>query len=85
MTQHLYRRAAERVAVVERALASARGQRVRGALARKARANVWEVGAWLAAPTRRWTAIPWYLRAAWHWPLNLRFYKGILKCCLNRV
>jgi len=85
MTQNLDQRADERAAVVERALASARGRTVRRAIARQARANVWEIGAWLAAPTRPMKAIGWWLRAAWHWPWNVNFYKSILKCCLHRV
>jgi glycosyltransferase involved in cell wall biosynthesis len=85
MTQSLDQRAGERAAVVERALTSPRGRTVRRSLARQARANVWEIGAWLAAPTRPMKAIGWWLRAAWHWPWNLNFYKSILKCCLHRV
>src|SRR2546425_296266 len=85
MTQNLDLRAAERLAVLERALSSSRGRRVSRETARRARANVWEIGAWLAAPRHRTKAIGWYLRAARHWPWNLRLYKGIVKCCLNRA
>jgi glycosyltransferase involved in cell wall biosynthesis len=85
MTQSLDQRAGERAAVVERALASPRGRTVSRRIASQARANVWEIGAWLAAPTRPMKAIGWWLRAAWHWPWNVNFYKSILKCCLHRV
>jgi glycosyltransferase involved in cell wall biosynthesis len=83
MTQNLDLRAAERLAVLERALSSSRGQRVSRETTRRARASVWEIGAWLAAPQHRAKAIGWYLRAARHWPWNLRLYKGVVKCCLN--
>jgi glycosyltransferase involved in cell wall biosynthesis len=76
-------RAAEREAVVLRALHSPRGQRVSWTLARQARASVWEIGAWQTAPFLRWKAIKWYARAAYYWPWNLRLYKGIVKCCLG--
>ena len=85
MTNRIAARARERVAVVERALSSPRGQRVSRAVARQARGNVWAIGAWIAAPTDRLTAIGWFLRAARHRPSNLDNYKGIVKCCLNRA
>jgi glycosyltransferase involved in cell wall biosynthesis len=85
MTNRIGVRAKERVAVIDRALSSPRGQRVSRAIARQARANVWAIGAWIAAPTDRLTAIAWFVRAARIWPWNVAFYKGVLKCCLNRV
>ncbi len=85
MTQDLDRRAADRVAVVERALGSPRGRGVSRNIAKQARANVWVVGAGLAAPTRRTTAVRWFLRAARHWPWNPAVYKGIVKICLQRA
>ena len=85
MTQNLDLRAAERLTVLERALSSARGRQVSRKTARQAQANVWEIGAWLAAPRHRTKAIGWYLKAARYWPWNLRLYKGIVKCCLNRA
>lgn len=85
MTNRIAARARERAAVVERALSSPRGQLVGRAVARQARANVWAIGAWIAAPTNRLTAIAWFLRAARHWPWNMGLYKGVVKCCLNRA
>lgn len=85
MTQDLDVRAAERQAVVQRALLSPRGQLVSKKTARRALANVWELGAAQAALTRPSKAIAWYLRAARYWPWNLRLYKGIVKCCIGRV
>ena len=73
------------VAVAERALASPRGQAVSRTIARQARANVWAIGAWIAAPTDRLTAVAWFVRAARYWPWNLGVYKGIVKACLNRA
>lgn len=85
MSNSLTARTAERVAVAERALSSPRGRRVSRAVARRARANVWAIGAWIAAPSDRLTAIAWFARAAGQWPWDLDFYKGIVKCCINRV
>jgi glycosyltransferase involved in cell wall biosynthesis len=83
MTKRLALRMADRVAVVERALTSPRGLTVSSSTARQARANVWQIGAWLAAPSEPRTAIVWYLRAARHWPWNMALYKGIVKCALG--
>lgn len=85
MSLDLDRRAAERLAVVRRALLSPRGQQVSRTTVRQALASVWQIGAWQAAPTRRGKAIAWFLQAARHWPWNLQLYKGIAKCCLGRV
>jgi glycosyltransferase involved in cell wall biosynthesis len=85
MTNRLAARTTERVAVAERALSSLRGQSVNRTIARQARANVWAIGAWIAAPTDRLTALTWFMRAARHWPWNIDFYKGMVKCCLNRT
>jgi glycosyltransferase involved in cell wall biosynthesis len=76
-------RAAEREAVVRRALRSSRGRQVSWKVARQALANVWEIGAWQTSPCQRWKAIGWYLRAASYWPWKLELYKGIAKCCLS--
>jgi glycosyltransferase involved in cell wall biosynthesis len=79
------RRANERLAVVRRALRSRRGKDVHWKIGRQALANVWEIGAWQAAPSHRAKAVYWFLRAARHWPWNVRLYKGIANCCLGRV
>jgi glycosyltransferase involved in cell wall biosynthesis len=85
MSNSLSARTSERVAVAERALLSPRGQSVSRTIARQARANVWAIGAWIAAPTRPFTAITWFLRAARYWPWNIDIYKGIVKACIHRV
>lgn len=84
MSQNLDVRAAERLAVVQRALLSPRGQQVSKRVIRKALANIWEIGASQAAQTQPTKAIAWYIRAAYHWPWNLRLYKGIVKCYVGR-
>lgn len=85
MSQNLDVRAAERLAVVQRALLSPRGQQVSKKVVRRALANVWEIGASQAALTRPAKAIIWYIRAARYWPWNWRLYKGMGKCCIGRV
>jgi glycosyltransferase involved in cell wall biosynthesis len=85
MSGDLDRRALERVAVVQRALLSQRGQQVTRKVARQALASVWEIGAWQAAQTHRFKAITWYVRAACHWPWKVQLYKGIVRCCLERA
>lgn len=78
-------RARDRLAVVRRALATPRGQQVSFQVRRQALSNVWEIGAWQAAPQYRGKAFGWFLQAARQWPWNLRLYKGMAKCVLNRV
>jgi glycosyltransferase involved in cell wall biosynthesis len=77
-------RAADRLAVVRRALMTPRGRQVSRRVASQAFAGVWAIGAWQLAPSRRWKAIGWYLRAARHWPWKMDLYRGIVKCCLGR-
>jgi len=77
-------RAADRVAVLERALMTPRGRQVGRRTVRQAFANVWAIGAWQLAPSRRWKAILWFLRAARYWPWKMDLYRGIAKCCLGR-
>jgi len=84
MSNHQDTRAAEREAVVRRALQSSRGRQVSWKVARQALANVWEIGACQTALSQRSKAIRWYLRAARYWPWNFQLYKGIAKCCLGR-
>jgi glycosyltransferase involved in cell wall biosynthesis len=85
MTQNLDARAADRSAVVEKALRSVRGRQVSRHIASRARANIWQVGAWVAAPTHRLKAVRWFLRALRYWPWDIHPVKGIVKCCLHRV
>ncbi len=75
-------RARERAEVIRRALATPRGERVSRILARRALANSWEIAAWQSLAGNRGAALADYLRAAYYWPLNLRLYKGMLKCAL---
>jgi glycosyltransferase involved in cell wall biosynthesis len=79
------RMCASRLAVIQRALASPRGQRVSRCLAPQALAGAWQCSALQAAPARRWQAIAWYLRSATYWPWNVDVYKGMVKCCLGRA
>ncbi|MGB5160108.1 MAG: glycosyltransferase [Thermoanaerobaculia bacterium] len=85
MSGELDLRAAERVAVVQRALQTPRGQKVARRVSQQAMAGVWKVGAWDAARTRRWKAIGWYLRSAFYWPRDIQVYKEIVKCLLDRA
>lgn len=85
MSHDLDQRAADREAVLRRALALPRGRQVSPRVVRQAFASLWEVAAWHAAVGRRWQAIGCYLRSASYWPWNFRVYKGILKCCLGRA
>lgn len=85
MSGELDERAADREAVLRRALASPRAQRVSRRVVRQAFASLWEIAAWQAAVNRRWRAIGCYLRSASYWPWNGRVYKGIVKCCLGRI
>jgi glycosyltransferase involved in cell wall biosynthesis len=74
-----------RLEVIQRALALPRGQRIGRKQARRAVAQAWECSASFAAPNHRWKALRWYLRSALWAPLNLRLYKGMVKCCLGRT
>jgi glycosyltransferase involved in cell wall biosynthesis len=85
MSNELGQRASDREAVLRRALALPRGRQLPRAIVRRAYAGVWEIAGWQAATSQRWQAVGWYLRAAGHWPWNLRLYKGIAKCCLGRM
>lgn len=85
MSLDLDARARDRMAVVQRALATPRGQHVPFQVRRQALSSVWEVGAWQAAPQYRGKALGWFFQAARLWPWNLRLYKGMAKCVLNRV
>lgn len=84
MTLDLDARAGDRLTVVQRALQSPRGKQTNSRVRRQALAGVWEVGAWQAASSHRGKAIAWFLQAASQWPWNMRLYKGIAKCLLNR-
>jgi glycosyltransferase involved in cell wall biosynthesis len=75
----------KRLEVLQRALASPRGQRVSRRLVRQALAGAWQCSALQTAPARRWQAIGWYLRSATYWPWNMDVYKGMVKCCLGRT
>ncbi|HVW68995.1 MAG TPA: hypothetical protein VHB68_08465, partial [Steroidobacteraceae bacterium] len=81
----LDQRAADREAVLRRALALPRGRQVPPRIVRQAFASVWEIGAWQAASGQPAKAIRWYLRAASYWPWKLQVYKEVIKCCLGRV
>jgi glycosyltransferase involved in cell wall biosynthesis len=85
MSNDVERRTAERVEVIRRALRLPRGRAVSWGVARRAYAATLELSAWRAAPSQRWRAIGWYLRAAGCWPWRLSPYKGIVKCCLGRA
>jgi len=85
MTNDAEQRAADREAVLRRALASDRGQAVRRAVVRRAFAGLWELAAQQAAASAdRRQAIGFFLRSAAYWPGNMRVYKGIVKCALGR-
>jgi glycosyltransferase involved in cell wall biosynthesis len=73
-----------RMKVLEKALASPRGQKVPAALARRGYANVWKCSAWHAAHSDWKTALRWYGRAALAWPWDWSVYKEMAKCCLGR-
>ncbi len=83
MTGNLRQRAAERMNVVERALASPRGRLVSPSRARQAKANALHIGAWLATTADPRLAIKWYMRAATYWPWRLSLYKGLVKSFLR--
>ncbi|MCL1982818.1 MAG: glycosyltransferase family 2 protein [Clostridiales bacterium] len=85
ISRDLDQRAADREAVLRRALLLPKGQQVSRHIARQAFANVWAIGAWRAAAENRSKAIRWYLRAAFYWPWKLQLYKEIIKCCIGRV
>lgn len=85
MSAELDERAADREAVLRRALAFPRAQHVSRRVVRQAFASLWEIAAWNAAVSRRWKAIRLYLRSAAYWPWNIQVYKEILKCCLGRL
>ncbi|MEJ0084597.1 MAG: glycosyltransferase [Pseudomonadota bacterium] len=85
MTNDLSQRAADREAVLRRALASPRGQRVAPQVVRKAFAGLWELAASQSAGTLHLQTIGSYLRSAAYWPWNLRVYKGIVKSLLGRA
>jgi len=74
---------AARLEVLRRALAQPRAQGITGKRVRQAFAQAWECSAMFAAPTKRWMAFKWYLRSLAYAPLNVRSYKGMLKCCLG--
>jgi glycosyltransferase involved in cell wall biosynthesis len=85
MTNDLSQRAADREAVLRRALASPRGQRVAPRVVRKAFAGLWELAASQSAGTLHLQTIGSYLRSATYWPWNMRVYKGIVKSLLGRA
>jgi glycosyltransferase involved in cell wall biosynthesis len=84
MTKSLDQRAADREAVLRRALQQPRAQRLSRQFVRRTMANLWQIGAWdaQAIDGQRGKAILWYLRSARYWPWNVSVYKGIIKCCL---
>ena len=84
MTNDLEERAADREAVLRRALASPRGQRVSKRVVRQAFAGLWELAASQTAGRQWWRTIDCYVRAAAYWPWNPRVYKGMVKGLLGR-
>jgi len=85
MTNDLGQRAADREAVLRRALASPRGQKVSRRVVRKAFAGLWELAASQTAGGQPLQTIGSFLRSAAYWPWNLRVYKGIVKSLLGRA
>jgi glycosyltransferase involved in cell wall biosynthesis len=85
MTNDLGPRAADREAVLRRALTLPRARNVSRRVVRRAFASTWEIGAWLAQAHQPWTAIKWYCRSAFYWPWNPQVYKAIVKCLIGRA
>jgi glycosyltransferase involved in cell wall biosynthesis len=83
MSNDIAARARDRELVIRRALSFRGSIPVRRSTIRRAFANSWEIAAWQSAVSQRWHAVGWYLRSAYHWPWNVRIYKGIVKCCLG--
>ncbi len=77
-------RAREREGVIQRAIAARHGRHIQKTILRRALANSCTIAGWQSMVDRRWSAIGWYLRAAYHWPWNLDTYKGLVKSCLGK-
>lgn len=75
-----YRRTCEsRLVVVERAMASARGQRLSAVAKHKVRSNVWRTSAWFAGETDPLTAVRWYANAIAIWPFSVRSWRDLAR------
>jgi glycosyltransferase involved in cell wall biosynthesis len=85
MTNDLDQRAADREAVLRRALESDRGKKLPPATVRRALAQVWSLAGWHAVERNRAKAMSCYLRSAAYWPWSLTTYKNIVKSCLGRA
>jgi hypothetical protein len=86
MSKSFSARQRNRLQVIERAVSMAKrlGRPVPRALERKSYGNSWATAAWFVAPTDRWQAFRWSLRAlAWD-PLSLGHYKLLIKTILGR-
>lgn len=73
-----------RLQIIQRALASDRGQRSSWAVRRRALAGVESCSAWFLAAASPKKALPWYLSSLRYWPFDLTVWKGVVKSCLGR-
>jgi len=86
MSKHSAQRAADRMAVLERALATPRGQSVSHAVRRKAYAGLSNLAASDAsADGQRLAALSHWLASARYWPWNVQVYKQIVKTMIGRA
>ncbi len=85
MSNESSQRAADREAVLLRALSSPKGQQVSRPLVRQAFAGLCNLS---AANTNskghRWSSMRHLIRSALYWPWNMRVYKEIIKCIIGR-
>lgn len=85
MSHNLKQRAADRMAVLRRALASPRGKQVSLPTRLRALSNLWNLAADHAAAAGMFAeGARCFVVALCYWPANLQAAKGFVKCCLRR-
>lgn len=84
LTGNLHQMLEGRLRVVQRALATPRGQLLPRSAVRQALENVWLTSAWYAQPSRPLLALRWLVNAVWYSPLNLALYKSMAKCLVGQ-
>lgn len=73
----------DRLAVVIRALQTARGEQVSVLMKRKAIARAWQTSAWFVSAGDDRTALEWYLESIRWRPYSLKGWKEVIRCCLH--
>ena len=83
LSRNHHRTCVDRLNVLERALASPRGQLVSTVRKREAQAEVWRTSAWFAAEQERWTAVRWYIKALTVWPFSVSGWLELLRASFH--